>query len=57
LHNRGHDPHTTEELQVTFESAIVASAISIAATGTLDYAWASFRRAFQDGTFFNPKTK
>jgi pimeloyl-ACP methyl ester carboxylesterase len=57
LQNGGVDPHTTEELQVTFVSALAAAAISISATGTLEYAWMSFRQALQDERFFNAKKK
>ncbi|MGZ5122864.1 MAG: alpha/beta fold hydrolase [Burkholderiales bacterium] len=57
LQNGGVDPHTTEQSQVTFVSALAAAAISIAATGTLEYAWMSFRRALQDERFFNAKKK
>lgn len=57
LQNGGVDPDTTEALQVTFTSAIAAAAISIAATGALDYAWTSFRPLVQNGKLFNAKTK
>jgi pimeloyl-ACP methyl ester carboxylesterase len=57
LQNAGVDPHTTEELQMTFVSALTATAISISATGALEYAWTSFGRALQAGTFFNAKKK
>lgn len=45
----GFDPYTSEERQRTFAAAITASAFSIAATGTLDYAWSAFERPFEDG--------
>jgi acetyl esterase/lipase len=57
LQNSGVDPHTTEELQITFVSALTAAAISISATGALEYAWTSFRRVLQAGKFFNAKQK
>jgi pimeloyl-ACP methyl ester carboxylesterase len=57
LQNGGYDPQATEELQMAFVSALTATAISLAATGTLDYAWASFRPAFDSGRFFDAKKK
>jgi len=57
LKNGGHDPNTTEELQITFVSALTAAAMSLAATGGFDYAWTSFGPAFDNGKFFNPKKK
>ncbi|MEN3352566.1 MAG: Chlorophyllase enzyme [Betaproteobacteria bacterium] len=57
LQNSGVDPHTTEELQITFVSALTAAAISISATGAVEYAWTSFRRVLQAGEFFNAKKK
>jgi pimeloyl-ACP methyl ester carboxylesterase len=57
LQNGGVDPHTNEELQVTFVSALTAAAISLANTGTFEYAWASFRPVFEKGRFFNAKKK
>jgi pimeloyl-ACP methyl ester carboxylesterase len=50
-------PLATEEAQVTFVSALVASAFSLAATGGLDYAWSSFGYAFDNGTFYNARRK
>ncbi len=52
-----HSLQVTEELQITFVSALTASAMSLAATGKLDYAWASFEDAFRDGKFFNERRK
>jgi pimeloyl-ACP methyl ester carboxylesterase len=57
LQNAGNDPDTTEALQVTFVSALTAAAISLSATGALDYAWASYQHALQDGELFNAKRK
>ncbi|MGZ5094199.1 MAG: alpha/beta fold hydrolase [Burkholderiales bacterium] len=57
LQNFGHDPNTTEELQVTFVSALTSAALSLSATGTFDYAWTSFRPVFDNGKFFNAKKK
>ena len=57
LQNAGHDPNATEEFQITFVAALTAAAISLSATGALDYAWTSFGPAFEDGRFFNAKKK
>ena len=53
----GIDPYTTEELQVTFVSALTAAAFSLSATGKFDYAWTSFGDAFANGKLFNAKKK
>ncbi len=47
----------TEELQITFVSALTAAAFSLGATGKFDYAWASFSDAIQNGRIFNAKKK
>lgn len=57
LQNGGVDPETTEALQMTFVSGITATALSLSATGTLDYAWRSFREMLDSGKLFNPKKK
>lgn len=57
LQNLGIDPHTTEELQVTFVSALTSAALSLASTGTFDYAWKSFGAVFENGKFFNARRK
>lgn len=57
LQNFGIDPYSTEELQVTFVSALTAAAFSLSSTGTFDYAWTSFSAAFQNGKFFNARKK
>ena len=57
LEHFGRDPYTTEESQVAFASAATAAAFSVSATGTFDYAWASFTPALENGTFFNAKKK
>ena len=57
LRNGGVDPETTEELQVTFASAITAAALSLAATGSFDYAWTSFRLGFENSRFFDAKKR
>jgi pimeloyl-ACP methyl ester carboxylesterase len=50
-------PEDTEDAQISFVSALTASAFSIAATGSLDYAWNSFEDGFKKGMFFNPRRK
>jgi pimeloyl-ACP methyl ester carboxylesterase len=51
------DPDQTEEAQITFVSALTASAFGLAATGNIDYAWNSFETAFKNGIFFNARRK
>jgi pimeloyl-ACP methyl ester carboxylesterase len=51
------DPDETEEAQIAFVSALTASAFSLAATGSIDYAWDSFGNAFKNGIFFNARRK
>jgi pimeloyl-ACP methyl ester carboxylesterase len=51
------DSSTTEELQITFVSALTAAAFSLAATGKPDYAWASFGDALQNRKLINAKKK
>jgi pimeloyl-ACP methyl ester carboxylesterase len=50
-------PIATEESQITFVSALAASAFSLTATGGFDYAWKSFEDAVADGRFFNARRK
>lgn len=50
-------PTSTEELQITFVSALTAAAFSLGATGKFDYAWASFDDAIKSGRIFNAKKK
>jgi pimeloyl-ACP methyl ester carboxylesterase len=50
-------PDDTEEAQIAFVSALTASAFSLAATGTIDYAWNSFDAGFKKGIFFNGRRK
>lgn len=50
-------PDDTEEAQITFVSALTASAFALAATGSIDYAWNSFESALNKGTFFNARRK
>jgi predicted dienelactone hydrolase len=51
------NPDDTEEAQIAFVSALTASAFSLAATGSIDYAWNSFENGFKNGTFFNARRK
>ncbi len=51
------NPDDTEEAQITFVSALTASAFGLAATGNIDYAWSSFENAFKSGMFFNARRK
>jgi hypothetical protein len=53
----GADPHTTEELQVTFAGALTAAVVSLASTGTVDYAWTSFGPVLESGKFYNARRK
>lgn len=53
----GSDPDITEELRVTFVSALTSAAFSLSATGKFDYAWTSFGDVFKNGKFFNAKKK
>jgi pimeloyl-ACP methyl ester carboxylesterase len=57
LHGLGFDPITTEELQITFVSALTSAAFSLSATGKFDYAWASFRAPIENGRFFDARKK
>jgi dienelactone hydrolase len=50
-------PDDSEEAQITFVSALTASAFGLAATGGLDYAWTSFENAIKNGIFFNARRK
>ena len=50
-------PIATEESQITFVSALSAAAYSLAATGTLDYAWATYEEVLTNGRFFNARRK
>ena len=51
------DPDDTEEAQITFVSALTASAFSLAATGSIDYGWNSFENGLKKGIFFNARRK
>jgi len=50
-------PEDSEEAQIAFVSALTASAFGLAATGSLDYAWASFENGLKKGIFFNARRK
>jgi alpha/beta hydrolase family protein len=47
----------TEEMQITFVSALTSSAFSLAATGKFDYAWSSFRGGLENGKLVGAKRK
>jgi pimeloyl-ACP methyl ester carboxylesterase len=47
----------TEEMQITFVSALTSSAFSLAATGKFDYAWTSFRGGIENGKLIGAKRK
>lgn len=49
--------YTTEELQITFASALTAAAFSLGFTGRLDYAWTSFGDAIQNRKVFDALRK
>jgi hypothetical protein len=57
LRNNGIDPGVSEPAQITFTAALTAAAISLAATGSLDYAWSSYSAAFDSGRFVDAKRK
>jgi len=50
----GSDSEATEEHQITFVSALTGAALSLAATGGFDYAWASL---IKNGKFIDPRKK
>ncbi len=47
----------TEELQITFASALAAAAFSLAAAGNFDYAWNSFREGSAYNRFISARKK
>ena len=51
------EPEDTEEAQIAFVSALTISAFSLAATGSIDYAWNSFEDGINNGMFFNARRK
>ena len=48
------DSPATEELQITFVSALTAAALSLAFTGKLDYAWAAYVEGMKSGRLYDP---
>jgi pimeloyl-ACP methyl ester carboxylesterase len=48
---------TSEEMQISFTSALTAAALSLSATAKFDYAWSSFSDAVRSGKLFNAKAK
>ncbi len=53
----GTDSSATEELQITFVSALTSAAFSLGFTGKLDNAWTSFGDAIQNGKLFDALRK
>ncbi len=54
----GSEPSSaTEELQITFVSALTSAAFSLGNTGSFDYAWRSFGDAIKTGRFINVKKR
>jgi pimeloyl-ACP methyl ester carboxylesterase len=51
------NPDDTEEAQITFVSALTATAFGLAATDSLDYGWNSFEDGINNGIFFNARRK
>lgn len=51
------DARTSEDAQLTFAGALAAGAFSLAATGDIDYAWASFEPSIRKDQLFGPKRK
>lgn len=47
----------SEELQISFVSALTSSAFSLGVTGKVDYAWESFAGAVKAGRMFSAKKK
>ena len=47
----------TEDLQITFVSALTATAFSLSTTGRFDYAWTSFRDGIENGKLIGAKRK
>jgi pimeloyl-ACP methyl ester carboxylesterase len=53
----GTDSSASEELQITFVSALTSAVFSLGHTGNFDYAWASFGDAIENGKFFDALKK
>ncbi len=49
----GSNSSATEELQITFVSALTSAAFSLGFTGKFDYAWSSFDDAIRTGKMFD----
>lgn len=47
------ESNATEEMQITFVSALTAAAFSLGHTGSFDFAWAGFRNGMITGRFFD----
>jgi dienelactone hydrolase len=56
-HTFDEGPDETDEAQIAFVSALTASAFALAATGAIDFAWSSFEKDVEKGTFFNARRK
>jgi pimeloyl-ACP methyl ester carboxylesterase len=48
---------TSEELQVTFVSALTAAAVALSAERRFDYAWSAFAEDIASGALINPRKK
>ena len=57
LDGRDSESNATEELQITFVSALTAAAFSLGYTGSFDYAWTAFRDGIIGGKFFDALKK
>ena len=53
----GTDSCATEELQITFVSALTSAAFSLGHTGNFDFSWRSFADAIANGKFFDALKK
>jgi hypothetical protein len=53
----GERPMSSEEAQISFVAALTSAAFSLAATGSIDYAWTSFDDGVRKGVFFNARRK
>jgi acetyl esterase/lipase len=51
------DPTATEQMQLTFLSALTSAAFSLLTTGNFDYAWESYAIVLKDGRFFDARRK
>ena len=49
--------NVTEDLQITFAGALTSAAVSLALTGSFDYAWASFDGELKNGRLVRPRVK